>query len=172
MTRRILLSLSALVLAAACGDAGVTVHGLVSVTSPDSTERRFDFSNETRLDGSGPGRFTGGCNLVRTLDAEGNEQWGALVDIRSGGGAAGDETPFTSLSVMQNTSAAPLGGRVEIELGGTAYAPVDGGCALDIPYALRDGVVGFAGSCELANAADERVTVALELDLAGCTVER
>lgn len=170
MTRRFLLPLSAALLVAACGDAGLTVQGSVTVTSSDSTVRRFDFSNETRLDGSSPGRFTGTCRVHRTLDDAGNEQWGAVVDIRSGGTAEGDDTPFTSISVMQNTGAAPDAGRVEIELGGIDYTPVEGQCSVEIPYAI-DGVVGLTGACRVASAANESVQVELDLDLAGCTVE-
>lgn len=172
MTRRILLSLSALLAFSACGDAGLTVHGLVRVTAPGPTVRSFDFSNDTRLDGSGPARFTGTCQLVRTLDGEGEPQWGAAIEIHSGGTASGDETPLTRVAIMHNSGAAPESGRVEVELGGATYTPVAGECQVEMPYALADGVVGVLGTCKVESAAGDTVDVELELDLAGCSVER
>lgn len=171
MTRRILLPLSALLVLCACGDAGLTVQGLVAVTAPGPTVRTFDFSNETRLDGSTPARFTGTCRLLRTLDDEGSEQWGATVDIHSGGTDPRDVTPFTSLSIMQNSGAPESAGRVEVELGGVVYTPIEGACEVAMPYVLGDGVVGLVSTCKVANENGETVDVELEVDLAGCFVE-
>lgn len=172
MTRRILLTLSALLALTACGDAGLTVEGIVTVTAPGPTVRTFDFANSTRLDGAGPARFTGSCHLAQSIGPEGEAEWGAVVDIHSGGTATGDETPLTSIAIMQNSAAPPQSGRVEIELGGVTYAPLPGECSVQMPYALGDGVVAFLGTCRLANAAGDSVDVELELDFAGCSVER
>jgi len=172
MTRRILLPLSAFLLLSACADPGLTAQGLVTVTAPGPTVRTFELPSQTRLDGSGPGRFTGTCRLLRTMDDAGNEQWGATVDIHSGGTNPGDVSPLTRFTVMQNSGAAPEAARVEIELGGMAYAPIDGECTVQIPYALGDGVVGLVGTCGVVSATGDTADVELELDLAGCSVER
>lgn len=172
MTRRILLPLLALPLLAACGDAGLTAQGSVTVTSPGPTVRTFDLPSQTRLDGSSPARFTGACHLLRTMDAEGYEQWGVTMDIHSGGTNPGDVTPLTRVSVMHNTGAPAESGRVEIELGGVTYAPVDGECTVTVPYALADGVVGVTSQCTVSSASGDTAEVSLELDLAGCSVER
>lgn len=172
MTRRILLPLSAFFLLSACADPGLTAQGLVTVTAPGPTVRTFELPSQTRLDGSGVGRFTGTCRLLRTMDDAGNEQWGATVDIHSGGTNPGDVSPLTRFTVMQNSGAALEAGRVEIELGGLAYSPVDGECSISMPYALGDGVVGLEGSCSVVSASGDTADVELELDVTGCSVER
>src|SRR5690606_11020169 len=120
LLRRIqpLLLLGSGLLLSACGDAGLNVQGVVEVESADGTIRRMEFREETRLDGTGPARFTGSCLLRRTGDAEGHEQWGAIVEIRSGGtvGPGMDASPLTSVTIMQSTASAPAGARVDIEL--------------------------------------------------------
>lgn len=172
MLRRIHLMLFVPVLVlSACADAGLNAQGLVGVTTTDGTTRAFQFPNQTRLDGTSPGRFTGSCMLRRMHDAEGNEQWGTVVELRSGGTAAGDDSPLTSVTIMQNTGSAPANGRVEIEMGGVLFTGESGECNVDMPYALPDGVVGLEGSCQVADPDGNGATVAIELDLAGCDVE-
>ncbi len=171
MLRRILLMLLVPVLVlSACGDAGLNAQGLVEVTTTDGTARRFAFPNQTRLDGTSPGRFTGTCDLRRMRDAEGNEHWGTIVVIHSGG-LAEDDFPLTSVTIMQNTGSAPEGGRMEIALGGATYTQVDGECTVEMPYALADGVVGLEGTCRVLDDSNNAADVSFELDLAGCAVE-
>ncbi len=173
MNRRILLSVAALVSAlalSACNDGGLNVQGSVGVTSADGTVRTLPVTGPTRLDGTGPGRFTGSCVLTRTHDASGAESWGAVAEIHTGGTAT-DASPLTSVTIMQNSTAAPDAARVEIELGGETYTPVAGGCSIEVPYALPDGVVAFLGACQVANAAGDQATVDVDLDFAGCTVQ-
>lgn len=172
MKRRILLPLSAFLLLSACADPGLTAQGFVRVTASGPTVRTFDLPSQTRLDGSGPGRFTGTCHLLRTMDADGNEQWGATVDIHSGGTNPGDVSPLTRFTVMQNSGAPLEAGRVEIELGGVAYTPIEGECSITMPYALGDGVVGLVGACGVVSPNGDTADVELELDVTGCSVER
>lgn len=172
MIRRILLPLAALLPAlalTACNDGGLNVEGTATVTATDGTVRRFAFPEQTRLDGSSPERFTGSCILRRTAGATGDE-WGAVVEIHSGG-TADDASRLTSLTIMQNTGAAPEDARVEIVMGGVTFTPVAGACSVELPYALGDGVVAFSGSCQVADAENNAATVDLDLDFAGCTVE-
>ncbi len=177
MNRRILLSIATLLSGlalTACNSGGLNVQGSVAVTTAagtaSETTRTLPFTNATRLDGSGPGRFTGSCVLTRTRDASGAEQWGAVAEIHTGGTTT-DANPLTSVTMMQNTGADPASARVEIEMGGVTYAPVAGGCSVEVPYALRDGVTQFSGTCDVANAAGDQATVTLDVDFGGCTVQ-
>ncbi len=171
MLRRILLLVVPVLVFSACGDAGLNAQGLVEVTTADGTVRKFELPSQTRIDGNSPGRFSGSCVLRRTLDAEGNEQWGTIVELRSGGTDPHDAAPLTSVTIMQNTGNAPANAHVELEMGGTSFTDVEGECNVVLPYALPDGVVGFEGSCQVEDTAGNRATVAIELDFAGCTVE-
>lgn len=172
MLRRIqlLLVIPVLVLSA-CADGGLNAQGLVQVTASDGTIRKFELPAQTRLDGTSPGRFTGSCVLRRMRDAEGNEQWGTIVELRSGGTEPGDVAPLTSVTIMQNTGSAPANGRVEIDMGGALFTAVEGSCNVDMPYALADGVVGLEGTCQVVDSENNGATVQIELDLAGCDVE-
>lgn len=173
MNRRIVLSIAALasVLAlTACNDGGLNVQGSVLVRTAGDTSRELTFDGPTRLDGSGAARFTGSCVLTRTRDASGAEGWGAVAEIHTGG-TAPDAAPLTSVTIMQNSGAPAESARVEIELGGETYTPVDGACSIEVPYALADGVVAFSGTCQVANAAGDTANVDVDLDFAGCTVQ-
>jgi hypothetical protein len=145
----------------------------VVVTTDDATTRRFDLQPDTRLDGASTGRFTGSCILRQMRDGSGNAYWGATVELRSGGTAPGDATPLSRVTIVQNSVAAAGTGYVELELGATTLSPVDGACSLELPYALGDGVVGVAGSCTVSDVqGNQTAQVAVDLDFAGCTVER
>lgn len=174
MTRRLLpvLALVPTLALTACGDGGrLTAQGSVGVTTGDAT-RRFEFPSETRLDGTGPGRFTGTCTIRRMHDDAGGSYWGVTVEVRSGGTAPGDDFPLQRVTVVQNSGAAPGTGAVEVELGGTLLKTVDGACAVELEY-VQDGMVGFGGSCQVADAEGvQTAQVALDLDVAGCTVEQ
>lgn len=170
MTRRLLLLALFPVLLSACADSGLTATGSAAVTTGDA-ERRLDFPAETRLDGSGPGRFTGNC-VVRRMRDGAEPYWGVTVEVRSGGSAPGDDFPLQRLTLVQNTAADPSEGHVEVELGATVLRTVEGACSVELRYVLGDGSVGLSSACEVIEpSAERRAQVSVELDLAGCDVE-
>ncbi len=166
-------ALASLTLLAGCNtDPGLTAIGTVEVVA-DGTTRRFDLPAETRLDApeGTSGRFTGECALLRSLDAEGEEQWGINVVIRSGGTSPIDDFPLRSVSVIQQSNAAPVGGQVDVELGERQLSGSGAVCFVNVPYVNgQDGVVGLSGGCDVADASGT-ARVSLELDLAGCDSE-
>jgi hypothetical protein len=176
MIRRILLpivTIASFALLGACGgDNGLTVRGSVQADTGDA-RTGFSFPEDVRIDeaeASGEGRITGLCEMRQMRRVDGEDVWGVIVELHRGGTV--DDLGLASLTVMQRTDATPDEGRVEAELGTTLYtSDASGRCSVEIPYAVRDsGMVGLTADCDVQDADGNPATVALELDLVGCTV--
>lgn len=169
MTRHLLVAAAALVSLTACGNTDLTARGRV-IASYGGTERGFTFTENTRLEvperDASTGFITGSCEMAQV----GPDTWGIVVEIR-GSGAPSDESPLTSVTIMQRTDAEPGTGHVEAVIGGETFTSGTEGCAIEIPYAERDsGMVGITGDCGVTNDAGDEASIAVELDLIGCSV--
>ena len=179
MTRRILPTLALLgafgALTGCNHDDGLTARGSV-IADVGGTRTGFSFPDETRIDqpdaGGALGLITGSCEMGRVAGADGSEQWGIVVEIRRG--STVDDLGLDSVTIMQRTDAEPTAGRVEAQLGTAPYTSGSAGCTLEIAYAVEDGgMVGLTGGCDVADESGANsATVAVDLDLAGCTVIR
>jgi hypothetical protein len=139
------------------------------------TRTGFQFPEDTRLDqpdsGSALGLITGSCEMGRVAGADGSDQWGLVVSIQRG--STVDDLGLDSVTIMQRTDAEPTEGRVEAELGATSYTSGSAGCVVELAYVSDDGgMVGLTGSCDVDDGGANTANIAIDLDLAGCTVIR
>lgn len=179
MTRRILPTLALLgVLGALSGcnhDPGLTARGSV-IADVGGTRTGFQFPDETRIDqpdgGGALGLITGSCEMGRVAGADGSDQWGIVVQIQRG--STVDDLGLDSVTIMQRTDAEPTAGRVEADLAATSYTSGSAGCTVEFAYVSDDGgMVGLTGSCDVADEGGANTAnIAIDLDLAGCTVIR
>lgn len=174
MTRRLLLSVSSILvlalagLAGCGGEEGLTVRGSVEVMG-EELQTGFPFPSDVRIDGvDTSSSITGTCEL-RRLDVEDElEHYGVVVEMHRG---TIEDRGLASITIMQRTDSVPEDGRVELALGTTGFASREGECQIDIDYVTGDGgVVGLSGACDTYDENGAVATAVIGLDLMGCTL--
>ncbi len=171
MTRYIFVAATLLTLTA-CGNTDLTARGSVIATF-EGAETGFRFTEDTRLevperDGT-VGFITGGCQMAPVASADGEPAWGIIVDLDRGTNTG--DNGLSRVTIMQRTDAAPTAARVEAELGMVSFMSGADGCSIEFDYATPDsGMIGMMGTCGVQDADGNTATVAVDLDIIGCTV--
>jgi hypothetical protein len=164
-SRILWVSIFASMLLTACGgDRGLTVMGSVAVTDGEALSTGFPFNQETNLDD--PGSIpTGTCEVRRNVDDTGAVQWGVVAVLN---GTVREGRGLSSITVMGNTADA-ASGRVEAQLGTTAYTSDDRECEIVVEY-LHHSQVSIRGGCDIADANGEDAHAEIDLEYVGCNV--
>jgi len=171
MTRYLFVA-AALLTLSACGNTDLTARGSVIATF-EGASTGFQFDEDTRLeaperDGT-LGFITGNCEMAQVMGEDGEPAWGIVVDLMRGRNI--DDNGLSSVTIMQRTDAAPSAGWVEAQLGMVSFMSGADTCSVEMNYAEPDsGMLGMSGSCDLQDAEGNMASVAIDLDVIGCTV--